>query len=135
MRGIKVNMVPDFCEVWIDRRIVPGETIRIAKNQISEILKKLGIKAKIKVTVSRPAIKLPKDSIFVKTIKKITRGKIVGTSGYTEAELYYSRCGINCVVCGPGNEDLCHVTNEYIEISQLRKAVSAYEKLIKMWCL
>lgn len=133
--GVKINMVPDFCEVQVDRRIIPGETPQIAKKQIQDILKKLNLSAEVEVVVSRPSMKISKNSPFVKMVKGIIKRKIVGTPGYTEAELYYSRCGIDCVVCGPGDEKLCHVTNEYVKTEQLREAVRMYEKLIKVWCL
>jgi len=133
--GIKVNMVPDFCKVEIDRRIIPGETINLAKKQIREILKRLNLKAKVEFVAGRPAMVISKKSEIVNIMKGILKKRFIGSSGYTEAELYYTRCGIDCVVCGPGNEKLCHVANEYNEVKQLRSAVEAYEKLIKMWCL
>jgi acetylornithine deacetylase/succinyl-diaminopimelate desuccinylase-like protein len=132
--GIKVNVVPDYCEVEIDRRVIPGETPQIAKKQVEAILKKLKIKGKVELLVSRLPMKLPEDSLVVKALKEITGAKTKGEAGYTEAEFYYRECGIECVVFGPGNPDLCHMTNEHIKISNLRKGCVIFEKIIKKFC-
>lgn len=132
--GIKVNIVPDYCEVDIDRRIIPGETPALARKQINDILKKLKIKAEIEALLSRLPMKIPEDSELIKMLKVITRTRTRGTAGYTEAELYYRDCGIECVICGPGKIGIAHTVNEYMEISALKKGVIMFEKLIKKWC-
>lgn len=58
--GTKVNMVPDFCEVEIDRRLIPGESLKVAISEVREILRSLKLKADIEVMVSRPPLKLQK---------------------------------------------------------------------------
>lgn len=134
MGGIKVNIVPDFCEIEIDRRIIPGESGKTVKKELENILKKLRIKAEIELLISRLPLEIPKDSLLVKLLQSITRSKIRGESGYTEAELYYRECGIECVVCGPGDMDLAHMTNEYITVQQLKKGVKVYQTLIDKLC-
>jgi len=132
--GTKVNIVPDYCEIEIDRRIIPGETPQIAKKQIEKILKKLKIKGVVELLVSRLPMKIPENSLVVKTLKEITGAKTRGEAGYTEAELYYRKCGIECVVFGPGNPNLSHVANEYIKIKDLKKGCIIFEKIIKKFC-
>lgn len=132
--GIKVNVVPDYCDVDIDRRIIPGETPELARRQIEGILKKLKIRAEVKTILSRLPMKIPEDSDLIKLLKSVTKTKTKGESGYTEAELYYRDCGMECAVCGPGDMELAHVVNEYIKISELRSGVIMFEKLIKKWC-
>lgn len=132
--GSKVNVVPDYCEVEIDRRIVPGETPAMALRQIKDAIKKAKVKAKVKVTAARLPLMLKKDSKIVKILKDVTNGELLVSTGYNESELYYRKAGIECAVCGPGKGPLCHVANEYVEIPKLRKAVKIYEEIIKRWC-
>ncbi len=134
--GTKVNIVPDYCEVEIDRRLIPGETPAIAIKQIRKILEKLNLKAKIEyLNEPRLAMKIPKNSKIVKMIQSIKKAKIKGESGYTESELYYRECGIEFVSFGPGDPKLAHVINENIKISKIKKAKKVFEKLIERWCL
>jgi acetylornithine deacetylase/succinyl-diaminopimelate desuccinylase-like protein len=134
--GLKVNMVPDYCEVEIDRRLIPGETPSIAVKQIKNVLKKLRLRAKIEyLNEPRLAMKISKNSKIVKMIQNIIKTRTLGESGYTESELYYRECGIEIVSFGPGDPKLAHVNNEYIKISKIKKAVRVFETLIKKWCL
>lgn len=132
--GVKVNMVPDYCEIEIDRRLISGETPQIAIRQFKNILKRLKLKAEIEyLNEPRLSMKISKKSKIVKMIQSIIKTKAIGESGYTESELFFRECGIDFVSCGPGR--FAHITNEYVKIPQIKKAVRLYENLIKRWCL
>ena len=133
--GTKVNIVPDFCEIEVDRRLIPGETPTIALNQIKRLLKKLKIKAEIETYVNRLPMQVSKNFELIKILNKIEKFKKVGEPGYTEIELYYREAGVPCITLGPGLARLAHVSNEYIPIKNLRKAVKIYEQLIRKVCL
>ena len=133
--GTKINIVPDFCEVEIDRRLIPGETPKIAINQIKEILKKLKLKAEIESGISRLPMEINKNFELIRILNEIERFKMIGESGYTEIELYYRDAGIPCITMGPGLESQAHVINEFIPIKNLKKAIKIYEELIRKVCL
>lgn len=134
--GTKINVVPDFCDVEIDRRIIPGETPDYAIKQIKKILKKLKLKADIKLVAdSRLPMQLNKNLELIKILRGITKTRLLGESGYTEAELFYRDARVPCVSCGPGISELAHVANEYIPIKNLQRATKIYEKLIRKVCL
>jgi succinyl-diaminopimelate desuccinylase len=133
--GVKVNVVPDFCEVELDRRIVPGETPQIALSQIRNLLKEFGEKAEIEIINGRLPLKISKKSLIVKLLKEMTKGKLVISTGYNESELYYRNCGIECISCGPGTPETSHTANEFIKIKYLKKGTIIYENLIRKWCL
>jgi succinyl-diaminopimelate desuccinylase len=132
--GTKINVVPDYCEVEIDRRIVPGETARMALNQLKTAMKKAKVKGKIELADSAPPLKIDKNSKIVRLVKDVTKGRFMVTTGYNESELYSRKAGIECVVSGPGRDDQCHVANEHAEIPKLRKGVKCYEEIIRRWC-
>jgi len=133
--GTKVNIVPDYCAVGLDRRLTYGETPSYAINQLKTILKSLRLNAKITLDhQSRQAVKIPKNSEIVKILQNIGNLKVGKMSGYTEMELYYRKLGIDCVAVGVGN-DSAHTTNEYVKISDLKRVRYIFENLIKRWCL
>jgi len=133
--GTKINMVPDFCEIEIDRRIVPGETPQMALNQIKSLAKESGDKVKIEMARTMLPLKISKNSEIVKLLRQIAKSKLDISTGYNESELYYRNCGIECVACGPGTSDASHTANEFIKISNLKKGTIVYKNLIRKWCL
>jgi acetylornithine deacetylase/succinyl-diaminopimelate desuccinylase family protein len=133
--GTKVNVVPDFCDIEIDRRIIPRENPKIALNQIKKILKKLKLKTDIELGKNRLAMQLNPKMELIKILRNITRTKLVGESGYTEAELFYRDAKIPCFSFGPGISEMAHTVDEYIPIKNLKKATKVYEELIRRVCL
>jgi succinyl-diaminopimelate desuccinylase len=134
--GTKINVVPDFCNVEVDRRIIPGDTPDYAIRQIRKILKKLKLKADIEIEAGcRFPMQFSEKLEIIKLIKSIAKVKMTGSSGYDEAELYYRDAGVPCVTLGPGISNQAHVANEYVPIKNLQKATSIYEELIRKVCL
>jgi succinyl-diaminopimelate desuccinylase len=133
--GTKVNVVPEFCELEIDRRLIPGENIKTVGDQIRKILKKLRLNADIEFHNFRLPMQLNKNLELIKILKSITKIELVGEPGYTEAELFYRDAKIPCVSFGPGIAYQAHVTDEYIPIKNLQRATKIYEKLIRKVCL
>lgn len=133
--GTKVNMVPNYCEIEIDRRLVPSETPNTALKEYRKVLRKLGIKAEIEVMGEpRLAMRLPASSVIVKTIGNIVESETVGESGYTESELFYRECGIEFVSFGPGNPKQAHIDDEFVEIGKLRESTYMFKNLLRKWC-
>lgn len=134
--GTKINVVPDSCNIEIDRRIIPGETINYASEQIRKILKRLKLDADVEIYHgSRLPMQLDKNLELIKILKSITKTKLTGEAGYTEAELFYRDAGVPCFGFGPGIDEQAHVTDEYIPIKNLQRATKIYEELIRKVCL
>lgn len=141
--GIKENIVPDHCEMIIDRRMVPGETesevVAMFESLCEEVTKQVpGVKAyikELKPTTGGPS-EVPADSEYVKAALKIS-SQITGqppkpfglTCGCDMTHLM--KIGIPTVVVGPGSLDQAHQANEFVEIVQLEKAVQIYEGMIR----
>ncbi len=132
--GVKVNIVPDTCLVEVDRRLIPGETPELAKKQLEDIIKKLHLDGKVEQTGGRLPLFVSEKSPIVKELLKIRKSELTVGKGYTEAELYKTEAGVECVVFGPGNKGI-HCPDEYVEVDKLKEAESVFEKLIRNWCL
>jgi acetylornithine deacetylase/succinyl-diaminopimelate desuccinylase family protein len=141
--GIKENIVPDHCEMIIDRRMVPGESEAEVVAAFASICEEVnqqvpGIRAyikQLKPTTGGPS-EISPDSEYAKAALKIS-SKITGhapepfglTCGCDMTHLM--KIGIPTVVVGPGSLDQAHQANEFIEIVQLEKAVQIYEGIIR----
>lgn len=131
--GSAVNVVPERCAVSVDRRIVPGETIAQAEDQIRKILKAEKINYTMLVNFARKPYKISKNSVLVKMIKSIAKTDFTWATGYTEAEMYKSMANIESVVFGPGERRAIHKPDEYVGIDNLNRATSVFEQIIERW--
>jgi len=130
--GKDANIVPDECEIEIDRRVIPGENPDQVLDQIIRLChdaqKKdplLQIEVKDPYLVD-PALETSEDHKIVQILKKsitkvIGNAKISGAPYGTDASKL-AMGGIPTVVFGPGNISQAHSTNEYVDIMQVIKA-------------
>lgn len=138
--GSAPNVVPDRCEVEIDRRIVPGE------DDPEEVL------APFRRLVDDLVAERPDTSIDISlkdwteaaettgdtTIAALVRDAIaaetgspppfVGFTGITDARFYINDAGIPTVIAGPGSLSLAHSANESIGVDELVAAARAYAR-------
>jgi len=145
--GEKVNMVPDFCRLQIDRRWVKTERLPQVVSEIENILKR--------VCEKDPALRAelvslhPADGYFgpfaiSENHKLITcarqalklagrPSKICGMQGWTDAATLM-HAGIPAVLLGPGSVAQAHTSGEYVTLSQLVDAIKCYLALTKTIC-
>lgn len=141
--GVKENVVPDVCEMVIDRRLVPGEKEEEVKQQFQDLCEKA-------------SEKFPRGKIYIREFKPTTGGpsEIDENSDYAKAALsiaekvngrketpyglycvcdmtHLKKLDIPCVVVGPGSLDQAHKADEYVEIKQLIHAEKIYEGLMR----
>lgn len=128
--GFKENVVPDRCKITVDRRINPDETVKRAKKELENVLKKLrrkDPKLKFSVEVSRvfePA-EIPADLPIVKTVRKNFKmvcgydSKPWGAPYACDARNLINDAGIPAIVFGPGDLAQCHSIDEYVKISDV----------------
>ena len=138
--GEKDNVIPDFCEVSIDRRLVPGEKLEDVESELINVLE--GIKRRDKEFHYRldryqyipPSLTKP-DADIVQLMKKIVR-KVVGVepkvSGFkaTCEMVHLVNSGVPTVIFGSGKLEQAHKINEYVEVEEIVKAAEIYAHLI-----
>lgn len=141
--GVKENVLPDFCEFTIDRRMVPGEDDAEIKasfdamcRQAEEAFPGAVVKVDRYLVTTGPASEVKPDSeiarIAYAACEKTTGIKQVpnGTDCNTDMN-HFVRDGIPCVIIGPGTLKVAHMPNEYVEYDQLEKAVAVNEAVIR----
>lgn len=136
--GTIVSTVPDLCELEVDRRVLPGETIEKIFAEYREHLDRLvdtipGFKYEISdPTWDIPANDVSLDETIVQTLLNAytevmgqptkVRAFVAGTDA--------PNMGFPTVICGPGSISQAHSLNEYVTVDQLVSAVKIY-----LWCV
>ncbi len=153
--GRAYNIVADVCEIWFDRRLVPGETQADALGQFRKVIAAYPARSGVSVTaeIARPdwnwePIKrrglLPAltdmDDAALVSIKEAHRDAtgadpvLFFTDGYQEMDFLVNDLGINAVQYGPGDSSLCHTDDEHLDIAQLESCVKVYQRMIERLC-
>jgi succinyl-diaminopimelate desuccinylase len=135
--GQSTNLVPEQCVVTIDLRTVPGQNhdsiIQKVQALIEDITKCLpGFRSSVEVISSLPSIETsPAHPIAQKFLDVATMvtGKSLAPMGVpytTDAAILVPVLNTPFVICGPGNPNLAHQANEYLEVDKLLDAAKIY---------
>nr|WP_240969238.1 M20/M25/M40 family metallo-hydrolase [Streptomyces sp. HNM0575] len=142
--GVQPNVVPDFAELLLDVRTVPGvdgDTVRSVVAGLS------GDGVRVEDHVVLPAVDTDTRDPFVGLVREALAaagedGEVQPPARYfTDASvlawlLSPSEGGapVPTVVLGPGEPDQCHVVDEWCSASRSEAAVEIYRHLFDRWC-
>ena len=140
--GIKPNTIPDTCDLTVCRRLVPGESRSLIRDEIEEVFEGLKaedpeFEAKItKVLIDIEPAEISSDEEIVKIAREAVKeviGKDSGVSGLVgtcDMNFLVNRAKIPTLILGPGNIAQAHSPDEHVEVKQLSDAVKIYSLII-----
>jgi len=125
--GNAVNIVPPYCTIEIDRRLLPGENFASASKMLSSALES---------TASAWTIQLPYmevegvyndlDSLACRSLYEASHAAGLlpkfETAHYGTDASIFSKAGIPTIVFGPGSIALAHSRAEHVPISDIESA-------------
>jgi acetylornithine deacetylase/succinyl-diaminopimelate desuccinylase len=151
--GSRINVVPDSCVFYLDRRMMPGETGDLAVKQIEALITRLsgrppGRKGDVPADSGEPEVLInpeiwhepfwmDEDDPYVQRCVETYRelfGKppvFEGKSAGTDASHLVALGKIPTIIFGPGDYRVSHTIDERVEISQLDGALRYYTSLVK----
>ena len=138
--GSAPNVVPDRCEVEIDRRIVPGEEdpeeVLAPFRRLVEDLVAEQPETHIEISLKdwTEAAETTGDSAIASLVRDAIAAEtgssppFVGFTGITDARFYINDAHIPTVIAGPGSLSLAHTANESIGVDEMVVAARAYAR-------
>ncbi|HDY87700.1 MAG TPA: M20 family peptidase, partial [bacterium] len=132
--GVQVNMVPDRCELEVDRRTLPGETRKQVYEEFRLHLDPLVQDDPcFKYEITEPTWLIPPNDIspnepVVKSLLTayehvmMKTPQVAGFVAGTDAP----HMGFPTVICGPGSISQAHTTQEFVPVKHLILAVRMY---------
>lgn len=140
--GIVPNMTADNCEAVLDIRMVPSLTADMVLARAEQILQTLkqekpALDMRFEVMNQRRAIEIAQEEREVQKLRQMIekRGyqpKPIGINYFTDASILVQNELVQKVlICGPGEPELAHQPNEYVEI---RKYLDYIEVLKEYAC-
>lgn len=142
--GIAPNMIPDRAAVMMDIRLVPSLTEKKLLDIIEDVTaieegKAEGrLKIRCRLVNSRRAIEAPdkgwlKERLYKSADRERLIPETVGIHFFTDASILAEKeLGTEVLLFGPGEPNMAHKPNEYVEIEKYEKSVRIFTELIGM---
>lgn len=133
--GVQVNFVPDWCEIEIDRRLLPGETAADVLAGYESMLAGLSLEVNMEPPMLvDEALETAADSPVAQTASCVLRdmglnGELAGVPYGSDASKL-SRHGVPSIIFGPGSIDRAHAVVEYVECDQVLQAEEFYRRFL-----
>lgn len=140
--GQKVIIVPDRCEVQVDRRLLPGETEETAKREVDTILDQLrrrypALKVEMEdLGMGKAPSELGPEHPLAQNLKgciEAATGRDATFGGYRAGTdmTFLAAAGVPTVIFGPGSISDAHTVDEKIKLTEFDLAIEIYARLIE----
>lgn len=136
--GVKENIIPDACSIYIDRRLVPGETPDGCKAEIEALVRQVvgalpGIAATVAFddpTEVWAASATEMSSPVVRAMRQANAAlglstELTGFSAMTDGR-YFTARRIPTIIYGPGDVTTAHTADEWVGVKEVVSAARAY---------
>ena len=141
--GVGMSTYPETCNLSIERRTLPGESVEKALEEITDACVALRSRQphfNARVTLS--TAQLPSDVPLESPIVNRLRGalereklpvRIEGLSAWTDAALL-NEAGIPTICFGQGDIALAHAAEEFVPIEEIETATRVLARVVREWC-
>jgi len=132
--GSAVNIIPDYCEIICDRRLVPGETAAQVLAERDAALTGLAVEHDGQYL----APPLPPESsaaLHAWAAPALSACDLDATAigaPYATDASHYAAAGAQVMVLGPGELAQAHTKDEWLDRRELAKAVKVYGALLRL---
>lgn len=131
--GVQPNIVPDRCQIDIDRRTLPGETERGVHRDILALLRREGLRAELLDAKGAPCLPMETSADLPLVRQMLAAAKQrepLGVQYFCDASVF-SCAGIPSVVFGPGSIAQAHTRDEWIAVEQLERGVRFLDRFLR----
>ena len=139
--GTRPYVVPDRCEIEVDRRLNPGESAEQVVDELQSAIARVKeslpwLEAEVIAGPDYIPFEIPQDHVLVRSMSKAMEaaGLPPRTSSWraaSDAGFLVHGAGIPCVLFGPGDiEQAAHRPDEWIDLEDLDVAQRVFEHLI-----
>lgn len=136
--GAAVNSVPDLATAEIDVRTIPALP---HDRVVADLGRRLGPAVELTPIADLPPVETDPHDPWVEDVVDALAAVLgerpvpAGMAPFTDASVLAPAYGNPpTIVCGPGEPDQAHRTDEWCSISRIDAAVDAYVEIARRWC-
>jgi acetylornithine deacetylase/succinyl-diaminopimelate desuccinylase-like protein len=135
--GGTLILVPERADLYLDRHLLPGQTVEEAAEQTRAVVEQVAIESRYDLTWDErptpapPPFLVPPDSPFVQIVKahlaRETGREVRFVMGRSVADTnhFAAHGGVPTLICGPQGGNTCEA-NEYVDVETLLPVARTY---------
>jgi len=123
--GVAGNIIPDACTVTVNFRFAPDRSEADAEAHVREAFAEWPIEIVDSAPAARPGLDSPLPQAFAAAVGGTPRSKYGWTDVARFAEL-----GVPALNFGPGDPNLAHKPEEYVEVGRITEAEAALVRFL-----
>ena len=141
--GVGMSTYPERCNLAIERRTIPGESVQKATREITDACARVKsgrpeFDARVTLSTAQLPSDVPVDAPVVKRLVGAVEREgipvsIEGLSAWTDAALL-NEAGIPTVCFGPGDIALAHAAEEFVPVDDIERATRVLARVVREWC-
>ncbi len=112
--GVAGNVIPDACAVTVNYRFAPDRDVHQALEHVRAVLDGFALEVTDSAPGALPGLTAPVVSAFVAAAGRVPVAKY----GWTDVARF-AALGIPALNFGPGDPDLAHTRDEYVEVARI----------------
>lgn len=132
--GVTPNAVADSVDLWVDRRLIPGETVDGELREVTQRLlaarpadSQVAVEVSVAYNRFEPAeisVDSPLIHQLLRSVERVTGrpGEVYGAPYSSDVRNLVNDAGMDAVNFGPGNVAECHCADERVSLEQLETA-------------
>ncbi|MGN9845955.1 M20 family metallopeptidase [Nonomuraea sp. H19] len=136
--GLNTNSVPDRAVATVDIRTITGQDHREVEASLSRAA---GPDVRLRPLVDLPPVWTDPEDEWARSVREIVR-QVTGRADEPRAATYFTDASVltpalgsvPTVICGPGEADQAHVTDEWCSVTKLAESVEIFERICADWC-
>jgi acetylornithine deacetylase len=141
--GVGMSTYPERCNLAIERRTIPGESVQKATREITDACARVKsdrpeFDARVTLSTAQLPSDVPVDAPVVRRLVGAVEREgipvsIEGLSAWTDAALL-NEAGIPTVCFGPGDIVLAHAAEEFVPLDDIERATRVLARVVREWC-
>ena len=141
--GVGMSTYPELCNLAIERRTIPGESVEKAMREITDACARVRsarpeFDARVTLSTAQLPSDVPVDAPIVRRLAGAVERegipvRIEGLSAWTDAALL-NEAGIPAVCFGPGDIALAHAAEEFVPVDDIERATRVLARVVRDWC-
>lgn len=142
--GVKVNVVPDRCRLMLDIRTLPGMSHALLVKDFEALCGEVrqtmpGLQTEIKIASDYPPLETDPTHPLVQMARSVIQEEFQrdevpsGFTGCSDMVIFVPPTGLPNLFFGPGDLEMAHQPNEYVDIPQLVEATAFYAAMIERY--
>lgn len=136
--GDSVNRICAKCKLSLDFRLLPEMELELVRKTLREKVREalVGTGLQIRFNDSFSGLlpmKTSRDSNIIKYSEEYT-GQCSGAVAFGTEGSFYNQMGMDTVILGPGDIEVAHKPNEYLQIGRIEPMIGILSKLLYRVC-